>query len=88
MLFRSLKAAMRGNSDESLRQAADGPVETAIAASRSYLDALSAGMIDRRTADPGPDDLDRSFASAAGNAITAWAAVQNELDRLLQRRSP
>ncbi len=40
-----LKAAMRGNSDESLKQAADGPVETAIAASRSYLDALSAGLI-------------------------------------------
>jgi signal transduction histidine kinase len=81
-----LKAAMRGNSDESLKQAADGPVETAIAASRSYLDALSAGLIDRQTADPAPHDLDRSFASAAGNAITAWTAVQNELDRLLQRR--
>ena len=35
-------------------------------------------------ADPGSDNLDHSFASAAVSATTAWTALQKELDRLLQ----
>jgi signal transduction histidine kinase len=81
-----LQAAFRGNNGAHVKEATGAAVAGAIAASRSYLDALRAGMNDSGAADQGSENRDHSFASAAGGATTAWTALQNELDRLLQQR--
>src|SRR5262245_48337424 len=80
-----LEAAFRGTNGASVKEATEGAVATAIAASHSYLDALRARMNDSPAADPGPDDLN-SFASAAISATAAWTTLQSELDLLLQQR--
>jgi C4-dicarboxylate-specific signal transduction histidine kinase len=81
-----LEAAFRGNSGANVKEATERTIATAIAASRSYLDALRTRMNESGAADPGSDTLDHSFASAAVSATTAWTALQKELDRLLQQR--
>ena len=75
-----LEAAFRGANGPAVRETTEGAVATAIAASRSYLDALKARMNDGSAADSG------SFAHAAVSATAAWTALQRELDRLLQQR--
>ncbi|WP_162918843.1 sensor histidine kinase [Taklimakanibacter deserti] len=80
-----LKAAFRGNNGDSVKKATEGALYTAIAASRSYLDDLKAGMNDS-PADPASDLLDQSFARATSSATAAWTAVQGELDRILRQR--
>jgi signal transduction histidine kinase len=80
-----LKAAFRGNNGDSVKKATEGALYAAIAASRSYLDDLKAGMNDS-PADPASDLLDRSFARATSSATAAWTAVQGELDRILRQR--
>jgi signal transduction histidine kinase len=81
-----LEAAFRGNNGASVKETTAGAVAAAIAASRSYLDALRNRMNDSRAADPGSDNIDPSFASAVHSATSAWTAIQRELDRLLQQR--
>lgn len=80
-----LEAAFRGSNGAGAREATEAPVAAAIAASRSYLDALKARMNDGSAVDPNSDNLD-SFAGAAVSATAAWSAIQRELDRLLQQR--
>jgi len=81
-----LQAAFRGSNGDVVKAATEGPVAAAIAASRAYLDALTARVNDGAGADAGSDNLDHGFAGAAVSATTAWTDIQKELDRLLQRR--
>jgi len=81
-----LKSAFRGNNGDSVKKATGGALYTAIAASRSYLDDLKAGMHDSGAADPASDLLDQSFARATSSATAAWTAIQGELDRILRQR--
>ena len=81
-----LEAAFRGANGASVKETTEGALTTAIAASRSYLDALRAVMDDSRAADTGSVNLNQSFASAEASITTAWTAIQMELDRLLQKR--
>ncbi len=83
---KELEAAFRGSNGASVKEAAEAALGTAIAASRSYLDALRARMSGSRAADSGSDNFDQSFASAARSVTTAWTAIQKELDRLLRQR--
>jgi signal transduction histidine kinase len=81
-----LEAAYRGINGTRVKETTGGAVATAIAATRSYLDALRAYMNDGSAADPGSDDLDHNFTNAVSSATTAWTAIQIELDRDLQQR--
>lgn len=81
-----LEASFRGGSGANVKAATERAVATAIAASRSYLDALRARMYVSQAMDQSSDTLDHGFASAAVSATTAWTALQRELDRLLQQR--
>jgi signal transduction histidine kinase len=82
---RNLIAAYRGNTDGSLRRAADDVFASMISSSTSFFRGLNMSMAD---GDAKFDEaaLGRDYASAVGAAINAWSVAQAQLDRLLRLR--
>ncbi len=81
-----LGAAHRGNSDGTLAQSVDAAFATLISNAETYLGALHAST-SGRAADVGDGtSLDTRLAATVADALEAWAAAQDALDRLLRRR--
>ena len=74
----NLAAAYRGNSDGSVAPSIDALFATMISGTEAYLEQL--GTSGDRTS------LDVHLAATAADGVKAWAAAQDELDRLLRRR--
>ena len=80
----NIEAGYRGNADGSLRRAVDAEIAAMLTSVESYLGVLGVSSVgfDARDAVA----YDRLHESAARQTIHAWAVLQAELDRLLQRR--
>ena len=83
---KDLDAALRGNSDGTIKNTVDRSLRTALASVHSYFDALRDSWTDNQAGETSAQSLDRTYASAAGNVLDTWRISQSELDRLLQER--
>lgn len=80
----NLSAAYRGNTDESLQQAADSSFAALFSAADAYL-------AERRATDGGAARLDQAafvpeYKAVLNSADRAWTVARSELDRLLDLR--
>jgi signal transduction histidine kinase len=81
-----LGAAHRGNSDGTLAQSVDAAFATLISNAETYLGALRASTSGLAAEVGDGTSLDTSLAATVADALKAWAAAQDALDRLLRRR--
>jgi PAS domain S-box-containing protein len=81
-----LAAAYRGNSDGSLKRAADASVNALTLRAGSYLSTVTGEMVQRGPTVAETAALDRGYASVTESAAKAWSTAQAELDRLLNQR--
>lgn len=78
---RELAAAYRGNPDGSLKQGVNAAFADMMLRTNSYLESLRASFSNGDFASPG-----LLYGGVVGSTMSAWAAAQSELDRLLKTR--
>jgi len=81
---RDLSLAYRGNADGKLRTAVQSDMAKMLASTSGYFDAVRERI--RAPSPAGDAALDRQYKAAVDNTVTAWAAAQTELARLLDQR--
>ena len=81
-----LGAAHRGNSDGTLAQSVDAAFATLISNAETYLGALRASTSGLAAEVGDGTSLATPLAATVSDALKAWAAAQDALDRLLRRR--
>jgi PAS domain S-box-containing protein len=81
---RDLSLAYRGNADGKLRTAVQSDMAAMLGSTSAYFDAVR--DLIRAPSPGGSDALDQHYKAAVAGTVTAWAAAQTELARLLDLR--
>jgi C4-dicarboxylate-specific signal transduction histidine kinase len=82
----NLASAYRGDKDGRVQEAVGQTFGAMISATRSYVNSVSDRLQDRQSPRVDQALVDRAYGDAVRNVVSAWAAAQSELDRLLHQR--